>query len=150
MRGSLRERFRKKWMPHPKRGCWIWTASTVDGYGCIGDGAGKVEKAHRVSWLLHEGPIPESLCVLHKCDNRVCVNPDHLFLGTKKDNSDDMIRKGRDHKRPLPGEENGMSKLTAEQVQLIRSSAEGPVSLGRKLGVHYRHIWAIRKGIRWH
>src|SRR5258708_3055626 len=143
---SLRARFNSKWLPHPRSRCWVWTASTVDGYGCIGNGAGKVEKAHRVSWELHKGSIPEGLCVLHECDNPLCVCPEHLFLGTKKDNSDDMIKKGRDRKVPCRGESNGMAKLTAADVADIRSSAEGSVALGQKYGVSYKHIWQIRKG----
>lgn len=150
MARSLAMRFHEKWQPHPRRECWIWTAATVCGYGCIGYGAGKIAKAHRVSWELHNGPIPGGLCVLHHCDNPLCVNPDHLFLGTRKDNSDDMIAKGRDRKLPQPGESNGMAKLCAADVAFIRSSAEGPVALGKLFGVHYRHIWAIRRGIRWH
>lgn len=81
-------------------GCWIWTASVHrknGGYGQIqlgrrGEG---VAKAHRVSYELHCGPIPDELMVLHRCDNRRCVNPEHLFLGTAQDNTDDMIQKKR-------------------------------------------------------
>ena len=148
---ALRERFNEKWIPHPKRGCWVWIAAIeTSGYGSIGGGNGKVVRAHRASWELHVGEVPEGLCVLHSCDNRRCVNPDHLFLGTKKDNSDDMISKGRDRKAPQRGANNGMAKLSQEDIDYIRTSHEGPVALGKKFKVHYRHIWAIRKGLRWH
>ena len=78
--------------------CHLWTGSTTGpGYGQIGGGKkGVVLLAHRVAWELAHGPIPDGMCVLHKCDVRACVNPTHLFLGTKKDNTHDMLRKGRD------------------------------------------------------
>ena len=79
--------------------CWIWTAHKYPkGYGQFGFN-GKVTAAHRVSWILHYGPIPEGLLVCHRCDNPSCVNPEHLFLGTAKDNAEDMGRKGRQVKK---------------------------------------------------
>lgn len=80
---------------HKTESCWLWTGSKVSGRcgNCSAFSSG--ELAHRVSWRLHKGPIPEGLYVCHKCDNGFCVNPDHMFLGTQKDNMDDMISKGR-------------------------------------------------------
>src|SRR4030043_361681 len=75
--------------------CWIWTAyCNKKEYGCF-KFQDKSELAHRVSWIIHNGPIPNGLHVLHKCDNPPCVRPDHLFLGTDKDNANDRISKGR-------------------------------------------------------
>lgn len=89
--------FHEKYIVHPITNCWIWTASTrPSGYGQMGVGY-KTCHAHRVSWKLHRGLIPKSLCVLHKCDTPACVNPEHLFLGTQKDNIQDAVKKGRLH-----------------------------------------------------
>lgn len=77
-------------------GCWVWTGSRVFyGYGNIGGPGNKNIRAHRLSWELHNGPIPNGLCVLHTCDNPGCVRPDHLFLGTQKQNAEDKAQKGR-------------------------------------------------------
>lgn len=92
--GTLEERFHDKYIPEPNSGCWLWIANANrTGYGCLSDS--KQRLAHRISWEIHRGPIPEGLYVLHKCDVPICVNPEHLFLGTHQDNMDDMVRKGR-------------------------------------------------------
>jgi hypothetical protein len=102
-KASLEERFwtRVSWGPADR--CWPWTgAGRGNGYGHVhrsGRGA-TTTLAHRLSWEIHHGPIPEGLFVLHRCDNPRCVNPAHLFLGTQKTNIHDMIGKGRRHNTP--------------------------------------------------
>lgn len=104
-------------------GCWLWIGATrVNGYGQIGSGGAEARSvsAHRVSWELHHGPIPEGLWVLHQCDVRNCVRPDHLFLGTPAENVRDMDAKGRRRSRPRAGSLHAMAKLGEAQVLLIR------------------------------
>lgn len=106
-------------------GCWQWSACvTRGGYGQFRYN-GRAEYAHRVSWLLYHGEIPRldnshhGYCVCHKCDNRLCVNPEHLFLGTNNDNVRDMFNKGRNP--PRKGSKNGKSKLTEDKVREMRN-----------------------------
>ena len=117
--------------------CWIWVGSRqTHGYGSFpyqGE-----NKAHRVSYRLFKGDIPPGMKVLHKCDVRACVNPDHLFIGTQKENVHDMMNKGRNRVKPLPGELNPMAKLTYESVQKIRDLATSgikQIDLARQFGV---------------
>ena len=100
--------------------CWLWTASKNNwGYGVIRHNQ-KTQKAHRISWELHNGPIQADLHVLHKCDVPACVNPDHLFLGTNNDNVQDRVNKGVEN--GAKGEKNCKSKLTEMDVVKIRTS----------------------------
>lgn len=91
---SIEDRFYQK--VQKTESCWLWKgALTSRGYGSLGDGAGKKISAHRYSYILHRGEIPEGLIVCHTCDVRECVNPDHLWVGTYKDNVNDMFAKNR-------------------------------------------------------
>jgi len=95
MEQQVIERFLDKISPEPNTGCWLWNAVlTGTGYGNFMVNR-SVYTAHRASFLIHKGPIPDGMQVCHKCDVRCCVNPDHLFLGTSQDNAIDKCNKGR-------------------------------------------------------
>ena len=92
----LKERFENKFIPVTESGCWLWLGCVQPkGYGDFFVHKGLHQLAHRISWQLYIGEIPDDLCILHKCDIPSCVRPDHLFLGTRIDNNEDMIAKGR-------------------------------------------------------
>lgn len=92
---SLLDRFENMITPEPNTGCWLWLGSTTyGGYGHMRNGA-SIELSHRVAWCLYRTPIPPGLLALHRCDNTLCCNPDHIFLGTHRDNMRDMAAKGR-------------------------------------------------------
>jgi hypothetical protein len=111
-------------------GCWEWQAYVMrNGYGQVGYNK-RVLYTHRVAWELAFGDPGEGY-VLHRCDNRKCVNPEHLFLGTFQDNMDDMVSKGRH----AHGKRNGHVKLTEDQVKEIRSSEETGRALAKRFGV---------------
>ena len=106
--------------------CWVWLRGRrSDGYGILYLPGGKQVRAHRLSYELSSGKIPDGLFVLHKCDNPPCCNPNHLFIGTQADNLRDMIEKGRRGKTGYKpgsqiGEKNYGSKLTEEDIREIR------------------------------
>ena len=128
--------------------CWLWQkAKNNSGYGWMFVGE-KNWLAHRLSWILHNGEIPEGICVLHKCDVRTCVNPKHLFLGTRRDNNFDMIQKGR--RRPdVRGSARSDAKLTEEKVLEIRASADKSSSLASRFNVTATLINTVRKRRAW-
>lgn len=125
-------------------GCWLWTGGRRDsGYGKYGR-----QPAHRFSWKLHFGDPPDGIVVCHKCDTRLCVRPGHLFLGTRSDNSSDMVSKGRQAR----GETHSQSVLTQEQVQSIRSrrhAGELCKSIAADLGVSRATVGDIANGKSW-
>ena len=132
--------------------CWLWKRpASSNGYGRIRAGhRSKEVTAHRLSWVLHNNDeIPAGMVVMHKCDNKLCVNPYHLQLGTYKDNTQDMISKGRAKYKPLYGSTNGNALLDEEKVRLIKGSQESHAALARLLGVSASCIADIRKGRRW-
>ena len=138
---DARKRFDEKWVPEPNTGCWLWCAATNQyGYGIFAVWP-KYVSAHRLSWEMRHGKIADGLCVLHKCDTPACVNPNHLFLGTQKDNMRDMASKGRSTKgRPgvVRGTRHGMSKLTPADVREARyllRKGYTKTEIGNRLGV---------------
>lgn len=154
----LEERF---WARVDKSGrCWIWVGTKANGYGELRV-HGVDQRAHRVSWEMHFGPIPDGLFVCHRCDNPPCVNPSHLFLGTQKDNMADCRSKGRTetgstvHPELLPrGESHWHAKFSEADVVAIRTQyAEGGISLrsiARQYGVSYSaiHLIVLRRSWR--
>jgi hypothetical protein len=137
-------------------GCWEWIAGvTARGYSYPSFWFdGKYGKAHRAAFTMFNGNIPDGACVLHKCDNRICVNPNHLFLGTKKDNAQDMLSKGRGghSKNPPRGDRRKDSKLTTEIVLDIRrrcDSGESQGSVAKMYGVVQPTIFKIVHRQRW-
>jgi hypothetical protein len=141
----LRERFDEKYILEPDTGCWLWTRSTsASGYGRISVN-GKPRKAHRASYEIHIGPIPDGLCVLHRCDTPACVNPEHLFLGTQQDNMADMNRKGRGAR----GERNGGTHLTERDILAIRADKRLHRLIAADYGVAGSQISVIKNRKTW-
>ena len=130
--------------------CWPWLSRTARGYRRFWLGERHpTYKAHRIAWVLANGPIPDGLCVCHHCDNRICMNPAHLFLGTNADNSADMIAKGRQ----VRGSRHHFAKLTAEQVRSIRKEyASGRIAqpqLARRYGIIQANVSMIVNRHTW-
>lgn len=132
--GLQKELFEDKIFFSPD-GCWYWIGATIaPGYGMCWNGH-KVVKAHRFSYELYKGKIPKTKnphdsCVCHTCDNGLCVNPDHLWIGTNQENMDDMVRKGR-----------VKSKITEDQAREILSlykGGKGPLAISKAMNIPYR------------
>lgn len=150
------ERF---WSKVDRRGddeCWPWKASRIwNGYGQFSAGGrgGGMLLAHRVMYELHCGPIPPGLCVCHTCDVRDCVNPRHLFLGTKRDNTRDMMQKGRQRLPDPRGEANGRAKVTTAQVREIRAlyatGEHTEQAIAARYGLSRSHAGNIARGATW-
>lgn len=149
-KGTLEERFFAK--IKKTESCWLWVGTLrPNGYGQIQE-AGKNSRtlsAHRLSYELHKGAISDGMVVMHKCDNPACVNPDHLEVGTYKDNTADMINKGRKVVVAPRGENHVKARLTEQQVLEIRASSDRHVDWARRLGVDPSTIRRIREGKIW-
>lgn len=144
--------FWDRFIPEPNTGCWLWFgALSSSGYGTVQHGSTRAS-SHVVAWELTHGPVPPGMCVLHRCDNRPCGNPDHLFIGTRAENSADMVKKGRQW-RPR-GEKQASAKLSLAQVNEIRAlrSATGLSysKIGRRFGVAESTVEHIINGRSWH
>jgi hypothetical protein len=150
MTAAERSRFAAKFQPVAYDRCWKWGASKRrDGYGQFLL-AGIMIGAHRAAWIYAHGEIPCGLHVLHRCDNRSCVNPTHLFLGTHADNMRDMCKKGRH--RALRGERQRSAVLTEGAVRNIRvamASGASQRSIARFLRLNSTTVNAIARGRTW-
>ena len=153
------ERLKKSFEKHVIRqnGCWGWKGSIARGGYPVMSCRPEIgpDRGHRASWVIHNGKIPEGLFVCHHCDNPICTNPEHLWLGTQKENNDDKIAKCRENNIPPPhkkGIENGASKLTEEQVIEIKKllkEGKSTYFIGPFFGVSKTTILRIKKGTHW-
>jgi hypothetical protein len=150
---TLKEGFDKFVIRNPGA-CWGWSgcAPKNPGYGQFRH-ENKLERAHRASWILHFGEIPKGKFVLHKCDNKICSNPEHLFLGTSLDNIKDMISKNRSPVLSKHGEDNPRAKLTWDIVNKIREKLMektlNQASIARIFNIGPWHISAIKLNKIW-
>lgn len=147
----LEERFWDKVSTIPEHECYEWIGThTFDGYGKIFH-EGKKVAAHRIAWTLAHGPIPEGMCLCHKCDNPGCVRIEHLFLGTRADNIADMIRKGRNV--VVSGTKQPAAKLNDKKAKLVRelyaTGEYSQASLALLFGVAQPNISKVILGKSW-
>lgn len=134
------EEFYKTYTVDRKTGCHNWCGHTnVYGYGLFSI-HNKQQMTHRLAWEFKHGPIPPGMCICHKCDNRKCVNVEHLFIGTRDDNNKDMARKGR---------HVGAAKLTKAQVRYIFKSKVHYKILAKRFSISTSQIFSIRNRREW-
>lgn len=150
---TIQQGFEKFVIRNGDNECWGWKgcAPKNPGYGQFRY-EGILEKAHRASWMIYFGDIPENVYVLHRCDNRLCSNPKHLFLGTNADNMRDMISKGRNKCIGQKGEKNPMAKLTADKVKEIRQMLAKKISpkvIAKDFDISYGHVFGLKQNMTW-
>ena len=138
-------------MKRKRHGCWIFLGNTDrDGYGVFGHGRSKQLRAHRASFEFYKGAIKKGMFVCHSCDKPSCINPEHLFLGTAKENTQDMIKKGR--KANFEGSNHPLSKLDEIDVLFIRQEREFGKKLkdiANKFGITFQTVSDICRGKTW-
>lgn len=144
MRKSVHDRFFSRIEFDPNGGCWLWLGSLNYGYGNFSIGY-KTVRAHRFSYEMHPGEIPDGLCVCHKCDVRCCMNPNHFFLGTNGDNMADKTAKGRSSR----GSGHRAAKLCEADIPKIRNSPLRNAAIAREYGLSRTTIGDIRNRRIW-
>lgn len=151
---AVKQRFAGSYVSEPNSGCWIWTGTTIicghkksrQRRAAIRH-KGKVYLASRVSWEIHRGPIADDIFALHRCDNPMCVNPEHLFLGDQQANVSDCIAKGR--RNTARGERCRSAILTADIVTNIRQSDKTGAALALEHNISQAQISRVRSGRHW-
>ena len=143
--------FQERIQTVPWSGCWIWMGwLDENGYGKLRVSPNtKRIRAHRWSYQLHKGPIPNGKFICHTCDTRSCVNPDHLYVGTAKENNLDRKRRNRGGQLKISGELSKVRKLTKEQVLEIRNLTGSLSSIAKKFGVGTSQIHRIKTNQHW-
>lgn len=141
------EYFKDRCTVNEATGCHEWTRHlNPGGYGTLKHKR-KQQMAHRAAWEFWRGPIPAGMIVCHRCDNRRCINPDHLFIGTTQDNVDDKMAKGRF--RPCRGERSGTSKLTESEIMAIRLDNRPQSTIAADYGISQSNVSIIKQGKTW-
>ena len=152
VKATIEERFWAKVPERPDVGCWIWAGTSISGYPAIRMGRKNEPwlRAHRVSYEIHHGPVPEGLFICHKCDTPRCVRPDHLYAGTHVDNMRDMHERGRENitgLRPAkPGSAHFMAKLSetdVHEIRKLRAAGCGLKEIGKQYGIAPTHVHKI-------
>lgn len=125
--------------------CWVWNKSVASsGYGQIRLNY-KNLRANRASYMVFKGEIPDGMVIRHTCDNKLCINPEHLILGSCKQNSQDMVERDRQAK----GERNGRCKLSESDVQAIKDSKLSYSQLAKQFGISKGHAHRVKNGVAW-
>jgi hypothetical protein len=150
---DIQQRFEEKYEEDPETGCWEWQAwKKEDGYGRFARSRGDYPYAHRISYQIHKGPIPDGLQINHHCDNRGCVNPDHLYAGTPQENVQDAIERTGFLEGRI-GENAVSAKLTASDVREIRERYKREEITHRELageyGVSHTAVGRAIRGESW-
>lgn len=150
MNKSVWDRFHDKVITVPECGCWLWGGYVgPNGYGRF-QLNNRSRSALRVSYIAHKGPVPDGMDVCHKCDERTCVNPDHLFVGTRRDNVLDCVRKGRHRTGHMTIEgfasNRKMSPRDTEEAKVLRKSGRPIQDIANRFSVHISTIYKNTKG----